>query len=80
MMYECSQAHPTWVLYVDGSSNTKGAGAVVVLEGPGEFLVEQSLRFGFKTSNNQAEYEVLIAGLELARDMGAKDIVCRSDL
>jgi len=39
-------------LYVDGSSNAKGVGAEVVLEGSGELLVEQSLRFGFKTSNN----------------------------
>jgi len=49
------------------------------LEGPGDLLVEQSLRFGFKVSNNQAKYEALIVGLELARDMGAADIVCRSD-
>jgi len=58
-------------VYVDGSSNNKGTGAGIVLEGPGELLVEQSLQFEFKTSNNQAEYEALIAGLELARDMGA---------
>jgi len=40
------------------------------LVGPEEFVVEQSLNFGFKTSNNQAKYEALLAGLELARDMG----------
>ena len=57
---------------MDGSSNNKGAGADIVLEGPGELLVEQSLQFGFKTSNNQAEYEALIAGLELAQDTGRK--------
>jgi len=71
--------HPSWVLYVDGSSNAKGVGAGVALEGPGDLFVEHSLRFGFKTSNNQVEYEALIAGLELARDMRASDIVCRSD-
>jgi len=71
--------HPSWVLYVDGSSNAKGVRAGVVLEGPGDLLVEQSLRFGFKTSNNQAEYEALIAGLELTHDMRASDIICRSD-
>jgi len=74
-----SLMQPEWILYVDGSSSSKGAGAGIVLEGPGEILIEQSLRFGFKTSNNQAEYEALIAGLELGRDMGARNVVCRSN-
>jgi len=64
---------------MDGSSSSKGVEVGVVLEGPGKILIEQSLRFGFKTSNNQAEYEALIAELELARDMGARDVICRSD-
>jgi len=50
-----------WLLSVDGSSNLKGSGAGIVLEGPGDLLIEQSLRFEFKASNNQAEYEALIA-------------------
>ena len=44
-----------WTMHVDGSSNPLGAGARIVLEGPGNVLIEQSLRFTFKTSNNQAE-------------------------
>ncbi|XP_068474819.1 uncharacterized protein [Phaseolus vulgaris] len=50
-----------WVLSVDGSSNQQGSGAGVILEGPNGVLIEQSLRFAFKASNNQAEYEALIA-------------------
>uniref|UniRef100_A0A151UE70 RNase H type-1 domain-containing protein n=1 Tax=Cajanus cajan TaxID=3821 RepID=A0A151UE70_CAJCA len=42
-------------------------------------VVEQSLRFGFKTSNNQAEYEALLAGLRLANDLGVTRIKCWSD-
>jgi len=38
-----------------------------------------ALRFEFRTSNNQAEYEALIAGLLLARDMGVENVVCKSD-
>ena len=69
----------TWTLHVDGSSNSKEAGAGIVLERLGEFVVEQSLKFGFKTSNNQGEYETLLAGLELACDMGADHLTCHSD-
>ena len=76
---EVHDKHSVWTVYVDGSSNNKGAGASIVLEGPGELLVEQSLQFGFKTSNNQAEYEALIVGLELAQDMGAKAVICKTD-
>jgi len=37
------------------------------------------LKFDIKTSNNQTKYEVLIAGLLLARNMGAMKVVCMSD-
>jgi len=66
-------------MHVDGSSNPQGAGAGIVLEGLGGILVEQSLRFNFKTSNNQAEYEAIIAGLNLARDVGARKVLCKTD-
>ncbi|MCI69008.1 gag-pol polyprotein, partial [Trifolium medium] len=51
-----------WTLSVDGASNIRGSGAGVVLEGLDGVMIEQSLRFAFKASNNQAEYEALIAG------------------
>ncbi|MCI53031.1 gag-pol polyprotein, partial [Trifolium medium] len=47
-----------WTFSVDGASNIRGS-AGVVLEGPDGVLTEQSLRFAFKASNNQAEYEAL---------------------
>ena len=60
-----------WMLSVDGSSNQQGSGAGIVLEGFNGLLIEQALRFAFKASNNQAEYEALIAGMLLAKEMGA---------
>jgi len=48
------------MLYVDGSFNQKGTVADIVLEGPNDILIEKSLHFAFKTSNNQAEYEAII--------------------
>ena len=60
----------TWTLYVDDSSNDNSCGAGVVLENPTAIKVEQSLRFNFKASNNQVEYEAIVAGLNLAEDMG----------
>ncbi|XP_027348120.1 uncharacterized protein LOC113859584 [Abrus precatorius] len=76
------QRHTTsnmWNLHVDGSSNRLGSGAGVILEGPNAFAIEQSIRFGFRASNNQAEYETLLAGLRLAKEMGVKRITSWSD-
>jgi hypothetical protein len=56
-----------WILSVDGASNLRGSGVGVVLEGPDGVMIEQSLRFAFRASNNQAEYEALIAGMKLAK-------------
>ncbi|CAL8169587.1 unnamed protein product [Prunus armeniaca] len=54
-----------------------GAGLVLTtLDGS---KVEYALRFNFRTSNNEAEYEALLAGLRLAKSMSAKQISIHSD-
>ncbi|XP_017431870.1 uncharacterized protein LOC108339241 [Vigna angularis] len=59
-----SSGQDEWSLYVDGASGRTVSGAGIVLEGPNGFLLE---------------LEALVAGLELAKDMGAKRITCRTD-
>jgi len=66
-------------LYVDGSSNPKGAGVGIVLEGPNDILIEKSLHFAFRTSNDQAEYEAILTGLSLAREVGVKTLTWKTD-
>ena len=73
------EANFQWVLSVDGSSNQQGNGACVILEGPNGLLIEQALRFTFKANNNQAEYEALIAGMLLAKEMEAQSLLAKSD-
>ena len=50
-----------WGLYVDGSSNEGGSGAGLILVSPEGHRMHCALRFGFKASNNEVEYEALIA-------------------
>ena len=50
-----------------------------MLEGPNDILIEKSLHFAFKTSNNQAEYEAILAGLSLAHEVGVKSLTCKTD-
>lgn len=49
-----------WLLYVDGSSNSKGSGSMLILESGEGLIVEVSLTFSFLTSNNHAKYKACI--------------------
>ncbi|KAL0362157.1 UNVERIFIED_CONTAM: hypothetical protein Scaly_1170900 [Sesamum calycinum] len=55
-----------WKLFVDGSSNLQGSGAGLILETPLGDKIQYALRFSFDASNNEAEYEALLAGGRLA--------------
>ncbi|KAI5311704.1 hypothetical protein L3X38_040877 [Prunus dulcis] len=70
---------PLWTLFVDGSSNAQGCGAGLVLVSPDKVTLEYALRFNFQASNNEAEYEALLAGLRLAKEMDARQIQIFSD-
>ncbi|KAG7548005.1 Integrase catalytic core [Arabidopsis suecica] len=69
----------TWKLYVDGSSSKQGSGVGIKLESPTSEILEQSFRLLFNASNNEAEYEALIAGLRLAQGVGAEEVVAYCD-
>jgi len=64
---------------VDRSSNKQGSEAGVILEGPNGLLIMQALQFAFKASNNQVEYEALVVGMLLAKEMGARSLLVKSD-
>ncbi|KAM2171550.1 hypothetical protein ACFX1R_036630 [Malus domestica] len=63
---------PAWSLYVDGSSNQQCCGARLVLTTLDKLAMEYVLHFKFKASNNEAKYEVLLAGLRLAKHLRVK--------
>ena len=52
-----------WKLSVDGASNAQGSGAGLILTSLEGIDIEYALRFGFRTSNNEAKYEAVIASL-----------------
>ncbi|KAL0430668.1 UNVERIFIED_CONTAM: hypothetical protein Sradi_0692800 [Sesamum radiatum] len=61
-----------WKLFVDRSSTLQGSGAGVILEAPQGERIQYALLFNFDASNNEAEYEALLAGMKLAQAAGAK--------
>nr|XP_009774699.1 PREDICTED: uncharacterized protein LOC104224709 [Nicotiana sylvestris]XP_016495805.1 PREDICTED: uncharacterized protein Mb2253c-like [Nicotiana tabacum] len=68
----------TWTLFTDGSSNVKGAGLGIVLVPPMGETIRQAIKC-HPITNNEAEYEAVIAGLELALELEIEQIVIKSD-
>lgn len=70
-----------WILNTDGAAKGNpgpaGAGAVLRDE-TGEIIAEESRYLGTAT-NNEAEYQGLIIGLEKAREMGARKLRLKLD-
>ena len=63
-----------WKVYVDGAANQKGSGVGLVLISPEKLVVEKSLRLGFSTTNNEAEYKALLEGMSMVHRMGGRSI------
>ncbi|XP_026419607.1 uncharacterized protein LOC113315557 [Papaver somniferum] len=61
-------------MFFDGSSYSTVGGAGVVFEAPQGDLLSYSFKLDFPCSNNVAEYEALILGLRLARELNLGSI------
>ena len=75
----CSVELVPWQVFVDDACSAFEAEVgilVITLEG---IKLEYSFRLGFKASNNEAEYEALLAGLRVVSDLGAKEVKVYSD-
>jgi ribonuclease HI len=60
------------VIYFYGSYTLKGAGTGVVLIPPEGDIVKYAVQFKFPATNNIAEYEGLVTGLWLAKDLSIR--------
>ncbi|GJS70354.1 reverse transcriptase domain-containing protein [Tanacetum coccineum] len=68
-----------WTLYTDGAASSKGSGAGLILTGPSGVEYAYALRLTFASTNNEAEYEALLAGLRIARMMNVLWIEVKVD-
>ncbi|VFR03165.1 unnamed protein product [Cuscuta campestris] len=73
------EADDSWTVFTDGSSAAKNSGGGVVVIAPEGFRAYYPIRFGFKASNNEAEYEALRCGLRLAAGMNATKLRVKCD-
>nr|GEW65544.1 reverse transcriptase domain-containing protein [Tanacetum cinerariifolium] len=68
-----------WILFTDGLSCIDGSVANLIITNPERMEFTYALRFRFDATNNEAEYEALIAGLRIAEQMGVKNLQANVD-
>ena len=73
------EGNKTWVVHVDGSSTLRTGGIRVVLKSPEADMLKHKVRLHYQTTNNEAEYEALLKGLELTKSLGAESILIQGD-
>ena len=80
------QTHPNdhpeeqwWTFHVDRASRVSRFGIRLILQSLIREPMKQALRLSFSTSNNEAEYEVILVGLDLALMLVATKLEIRSD-
>ncbi|GJZ14113.1 reverse transcriptase domain-containing protein [Tanacetum coccineum] len=79
LMTEPEALPEPWTLFTDGSSCVDGSGAGLILTNPEGAEFTYAMRFRFDATNNEAEYEALIAGLRIAEKMGIKNLQANVD-
>ena len=68
-----------WTINTDGSSTQQGGEAGIVITSPEKDVLKYGVQLKFSITNNEAEYEALLAGLRIAKACGAERIVLKSD-
>jgi hypothetical protein len=64
-----------WVMYFDGLYTLKGTWASIVLIPPEGNVLKYAIQIEFPATNNTAEYEGLVTGLRLAKELGIRQLL-----
>jgi ribonuclease HI len=59
-------------MYFDGSYTLKGTGDGIVLIPPKSDMLKYAIQIEFSATNNIVEYEGLVTGLRLAKELGIR--------
>ncbi|XP_042410245.1 uncharacterized protein LOC121999660 [Zingiber officinale] len=74
-----TSSEETWKVYVDGSTTHQRSGVGILLISPQGDILQLAVRLNFRATNNEAEYEALLAGMQAARHVGAARVIIYSD-
>ena len=68
-----------WTIHMDGSSTQKRGGASVIIASLEGDILKYGVQLKFLVTYNEAEYEAILTGLRIARALGSKNALLRSD-
>ena len=74
----CPDSLNWWILSVDGESRQTRADIGLQLKSLGGDKIEQEIRLSFSASNNESEYEAILAEIELAAAISADKLIILS--
>ncbi|GAA0144084.1 hypothetical protein LIER_04616 [Lithospermum erythrorhizon] len=63
----------------DGARNEKESGTGILIRGPNNIRMEYALRFTFPATNNEVEYEAMVAALTIVKSLEIKRIWAKGD-
>ncbi|XP_075101156.1 uncharacterized protein LOC142176761 [Nicotiana tabacum] len=78
LLLKTGTSSEVWTLFTDGALNVRGSEIGIVQKPPTDGIIRQSIKTT-RFTNNEAEYEAMIAGLELAKGLRAKVVEARCD-
>jgi ribonuclease HI len=78
-LWDINELPDHWVMYFDGSYTLNGAGVGVVLIPPKGDILKYAIQLDFSAINYIAEYEGLVTGLPLAKELGIRWLLIRED-
>ncbi|GJV45233.1 reverse transcriptase domain-containing protein [Tanacetum coccineum] len=79
LMAEPEELLEPWTLFTDGSSCIDRSGVGLILTNLEGVEFTYAMRFRFEATNNEAEYEALIASLRIAEQIGVKNLQANVD-
>ena len=68
-----------WQMYFDRAYSKAGKGAGIMIISPSNKVYNSAFRLEFEASNNVAEYEAFLLGLEIIKDVGIKMLNIKGD-
>ena len=68
-----------WTIHTDGLSVQKMGEVGVIITSPEEDILKYEVQLQFLTTNNKAKYEAILMGFKVARSLGVRNVLLKSD-
>ena len=68
-----------WTMYTNGSVASGIGGVGVILFSPKKDILKYGVKLQFPTTNNEAKYEAILMGLQVAKALGVRNLKLNTD-